>query len=175
MPISAAAALAQVCSERLDALDAHAARVARDSLAVQASQLGHLAWSRGLDYWDPAWPESVKRQLVSQIPAGLRTRGTRMGLIRAIEAFLAEVVIEEWWETGPPGTPGTATATVLLGTDLGTSIESQETLLRIIHRESRLACHFTLNLGVSAVASVAAKGIARVGVLTQYTGVLVGA
>jgi phage tail P2-like protein len=168
-------AVLQVMQERFDALPTSTPRAARNPTVSPVQQLGHLAWSRGLDYWDPAWPESVKRQLALVAPTNLRRRGTRAAIESALDAFASQLVIEEWWEQTPEGVPCTANAQVIAGTALGTSVEAQETVQRILARESRLACHFDIIVGETAVDAVGPFGSARAAVLHQYSGAQIGA
>lgn len=174
MPTAYDAYLATM-AERLELLDTDAPATARNAGTVPLALLPHLAWSRSLDYWDPTWPASVKRQLVTNTPANLRRRGTRAAIDSALSAFGADIVVEEWHEQDPEGPPGTAIATALLGTELGSSTEAQDTARTLLGREGRYSIHWTLELGVAGIDAIAAVGNCRAAVLTQYTGVQSGA
>lgn len=174
MPLSAYDALIAVMAERIDAIDTGAVRRARDPLRAPARLLGHLAWSRGLDYWGE-WSETAKRQLVNDTPANMRIRGTREAIDNALAAFAAELVIEEWWERDPVGPRGTATATVALGASLGADASAQDLVSRLLERESRLSVHWALVLGVGGYSSVTQAAYARVTSLYTYTGAIVSA
>ena len=160
---------------RFDALDTSAPFTAVQPETTPASHLGHLAWSKGLDYWNSAWTDGQKRELIRKIPANKRIRGTRAAIDNALQAFLGEMTLTEWWEQSPEGTPGTATAEVALGTSLGTSLADQNNVLDILRREGRLACHVTLVLGVGGSSAIAPYAAARLAILSQHSGTQVGA
>lgn len=167
-------ALVQVERERLEALRHQAISRARDPLRADAELLGHLAWSRGLDYYGN-WGLSVKRQVINQTPANLRIRGTRAAIENALAPFAADLKITEWWERTPEGQPGTGTAEIALGADIGTDSDVQSLILQVLRRESRKSFHWDLVVGVSGSAAIAAESRGRVTVLYQFSGVQAGA
>lgn len=69
--------------------------------------LPFLAWAFSVDRWDPDWRESTKRGVVRAAFFIHRHKGTIAALRRVVEplGYLLEVI--EWWETTPPGVPGT--------------------------------------------------------------------
>lgn len=167
-------AFVQVCRERFEAIDTKAAERSRDALRAPAALLGHLAWSRGVDYWGE-WSDNVKRQVIDQNPVNLRKRGTRDAINVALAPFAAELTVEEWWEQDPEGDAGTATATVSLGANLGLDGDAQELVLRLLARESRKSIHWDLVLGVSGFTAIGDEGRARATSLYQFSGVQTGA
>lgn len=175
MPPSAKDAFIQVARERFAALDTQIPARSRDSDVSPASQLPHLAWSRGLDYWSADWTEEQKRALIKQAPANLRRRGTRAAIDSAVEAFGAELTIEEWWEQTPEGTPGTATATIAPGSPLETDAEALATIRRLLEREGRRSIHWTVAATVTGAPAIGDEARARVTSLCQFSGVQAGA
>ena len=164
----------QVARERFEALDTKTAQKTRDPLQAPVSLLGHLGWSRGLDYWGD-WTEAEKRALINQAPANLRIRGTRQAINNALEAFSQELTIEEWWEQTPEGVPGTATVTAPVGATLLENQESQALVVRLLARESRKSIHWTLILGVDGECSIGDEARLRVTSLYQFSGEQSGA
>lgn len=173
MPKSADCIL-QVFQERFDALDTKMPEKARDPLRAPAHLLGHLAWSRGLDYWGD-FSLSTKRQLANLAPANLRIRGTRAAIDNAVAAFATELEIEEWWETDPEGIPGTATATIAEGSYLETDPATQSIIVRLLARESRKSIHWLVITLISGLDALASEARSRVGTLYQFSGVQAGA
>jgi phage tail P2-like protein len=171
---SAYDALNQVAAERFSALDTKLPEKGRDPMRIHESQLGHLAWSRGLDYWGD-FTLATKRALANQAPANLRIRGTRAAIDNAIAAFATELELEEWWETDPQGARGTATATIVSGSYLETDAEGQDTVARLLLREGRRAVHCTLITLVAGVDAIGDEQHARVGQLYHFSGVQTGA
>lgn len=163
-------ALQALAEERLNDLDTSAPAKARSASLVPASQLGHLAWSRGLDYWSESWSESTKRELTRTTPRNLRQRGTRAAIDLALQAFAADLVVEEWWEQTPLGAPGTANAIVTIGSDLGGDVAAQNEVLRLLEREGRKSIHWDLVLGPAAYDQIAPASYLRVTTLVQVVG-----
>lgn len=171
---SAYDALNEVVAERFGALDTKLPEKGRDPLRVHEVQLGHLAWSRGLDYWGD-FSLATKRALVTQAPANLRIRGTRAAINSAIAAFAAELELVEWWETDPQGDRGTATATIVSGSYLETDAATQDNVSRLLLREGRRAVHCLLVALVAGVAAIGDEQRARFGQLYYFSGVQTGA
>lgn len=59
------------------------------------SLLGVLAWSLGIDWWDPDWPEAAKRQALRDAPKIHAARGTWAAVDRVLGTAEAVVTIEE--------------------------------------------------------------------------------
>lgn len=167
-------ALLQVIAERLGAIDTKLPEKCRDALRVPEALLGHLAWSRGLDYWGE-FSLATKRALANQAPANLRIRGTRAAINNAIAAFATELELEEWWEQDPQGDRGTATATIVNGSYLETDAAAQDTVARLLLREGRRAVHVLLVTLIGGTDAIADEQKARFGQLYQYSGVQTGA
>ncbi|WP_311968583.1 phage tail protein I [Pseudomonas baltica] len=69
--------------------------------------LPYLAWAFSVDRWDSTWSEVTKRQVIKSSYYVHSHKGTIGALRRVVEplGYLLEVV--EWWQTVPPGVPGT--------------------------------------------------------------------
>lgn len=167
-------ALLEVIAERFDAIDTKLPEKARDPMRCPEALLGHLAWSRGVDYWGD-FPLATKRALANSAPARLRIRGTRGAIMDAIVAFQAELILEEWWEQVPEGDRGTATATIVDGSYVETDAVAQEAIVRLIEREGRMAVHCTLVNLIQGSAPIQTAQSLRVGMLYQFSGVQTGA
>ena len=57
-----------------------------------------LAWHYGLLHFDSSWPEVIQREVVRQARPILRERGTRRGMLRALEAYGASVELVERYQ-----------------------------------------------------------------------------
>lgn len=172
---SAFDALLETMGARLDALPTDMPAIVSNPQTCPEPLLKHLALSRGVRRFDSNWPENVRRQVIKDTPALLVTAGTRASIEKALSAFATTVLIEEWWEQSPPGDPGTATATVLIGSDLGTDEQAQATIAQIISDWSRASLHWTIIVGVAGADSIAVAAGARATVLAQFSGVQSGA
>lgn len=172
---SAFDALLATAGARFEALDTDAPATARDAAACPAALLGHLAWSRGLDHWSSDWSEATRRELVRQTPSVVRRRGTRAAIDAVAAVFGSQVDVEEWWETTPRGTPGTARASVAFESRVATTPEAQDELRVLLVREGRASVHWTLRLEGMAAVRMGTRSKLRSNLLLQTTGVQLGA
>jgi phage tail P2-like protein len=75
-----------------------------------------LAWSLSLDEWDSSWPESIKRQTITDSIPVHQIKGTVGAIRRALSGLNAEIELTEWFENG--GVPFTAQLTALARNNL---------------------------------------------------------
>ena len=69
------------------------------------SFLPYLAWAFSVDRWDESWPESIKRQVVSDAFYIHQHKGTISAIRRVVEPFGFLIRVVEWWNNGEaPGT-----------------------------------------------------------------------
>ena len=78
-----------------------------------AEVLPWLAWALSVNSWNSAWTERQKRNVVAASIENHRIKGTVASVKEAAAAF-GTIVITEWWETSPQGTPFTFTAKMSL-------------------------------------------------------------
>ncbi len=69
--------------------------------------LPYLAWAFSVDRWDPAWPETVKRQVIKASFFVHAHKGTIGALRRVVEPLGYLIRVREWWQESPVGEPGT--------------------------------------------------------------------
>ncbi|PJC95391.1 phage tail protein I [Janthinobacterium sp. BJB1] len=69
--------------------------------------LPFLAWACSVDRWDDAWPESIKRGTIKAAYFIHKHKGTIAAVRRVVESLGYLIRITEWWQTTPPGVPGT--------------------------------------------------------------------
>ncbi len=92
--------------------------ITKDPWKVDAEWLDPLAWEWSVDDWDSAWPEDKKRAVIFAAKEVHRYKGTRYGVIAALEALgYGRARITEGWELPRLG-PGPATGS---GVPLGLS------------------------------------------------------
>ncbi len=168
-------ALAAVIEERFAQHEPRQAERARDATQSPADQLGHLAWSRGLDYWESSWSESQKREIISLTPLNLRRRGTIGSIKYALASLVGEVELVEWFNMDPVGDRCTGDCTIDEGSYLETDASAQQTVARVLARESRGAMHWTLIAAVTAEPVLGVEEAARFTTLHQFSGVQTGA
>ncbi len=66
------------------------------------------AWACSVDRWDDAWPESIKRGTIKAFYFIDKHKGTIAAVRRVVESLGYLIRITEWWQTTPPGAPGTS-------------------------------------------------------------------
>ncbi len=111
-----------------------------DSATCPLEALPFLAWARSVDRWDEAWPEATKRAVVAAAFEVHRKKGTIGALRRVIEPFGYLVAVHEWWQSVPPGAPGTFTLDVDLQNNGLTANDAPE-LERLIDETKPLTRH----------------------------------
>jgi phage tail P2-like protein len=109
--------------------------------------LPYLAWAFSVDRWDATWSESTKRQVIRASYFLHARKGTIGALRRVVEPLGYLIQVEEWWQTEPPGEPGTFSLRigVLEG---GISEEMQQHLTWLIDDAKPVSRHLT-NLAIS--------------------------
>lgn len=120
--------------------------------------LPYLAWARSVDRWDPAWPESVKRQIIKASWRIHKRKGTIGAIRRAVEPLGYLIEVREWWEETPPAERGTFKLRVgVLETGITEAMYPE--LVRIIDDTKPLTRHMT---GLEI--SLESRGQIRIGV-----------
>lgn len=121
-----------------------------------------LAWALGVDDWDADWPESTQRAVIRAAIPLRRIRGTRAAVENAVRPYGSTLVLREWWETSPPGTPHTFQVLINYGAGMETvTAKYQADIVTAINRAKPLRSHFALGVGITARAELGVIGYAR--------------
>lgn len=123
-----------------------------------AKLLPYLAWAFSVDRWDPAWPESDKREVIATSFYIHKKKGTISALRRVIEPFGYVLEVVEWWQMDPMGTPGTFTMDVGVK-DEGITEQTYEEMERLIADAKPISRHLTglaITLGVTGTTLIGA-------------------
>lgn len=107
-----------------------------------AHLLPYLAWAFSVDRWDPAWSEATKRAAIRSSFFIHRRKGTIGALRRVVEPLGYLIQVTEWWETVPPGVPGTFGLEVGV-LDSGITDEMYQELVALIDDAKPLTRHLT--------------------------------
>ncbi|MCB1520677.1 MAG: phage tail protein I [Hyphomicrobiaceae bacterium] len=124
--------------------------------------LPYLAAAWSVDHWNPAWPESVKREVIRRAPEIHRLKGTRRAMQRALDALGVKTLIKEWFEQAPAGEPYTfavtAYPTARLFGDADALITPQLTrdILETIKSVKPVSRWFSFEIGVGSARDLAA-------------------
>lgn len=126
-----------------------------------------LAWALSVDTWNPNWEEFTKRAVVSTAISTARIKGTRKAVSDALNALGAGVVLVEWFEKTPTGTPHTFTINIVAQ---DTSLEAQASMVSEIERTKPLRSHYDIVFGVAGMGEINLCGALRPAVYTRLDG-----
>jgi len=116
---------------------------------IPAHLLPWLAWAMSVDTWNPAWPESVKRQVIRMSFAVHRIKGTIGALELALDALqLDGVAVTEWFQNAQ--NPYTFWVDVELSTRGLSDAETTE-ITAVIDRTKNVRSHLSqLNIWLTS-------------------------
>jgi len=125
--------------------------------------LPYLAWTFSVDEWDPAWPLSVRRQIVASAIEVHRRKGTLSAVRAAVAAFGGSISIREWWEMEPPGEPGSFSLVLALAEIDGAPPDADfiDATVRQVTRAKPLSRPFEFTLAISAAGAIGLAARAR--------------
>lgn len=72
-----------------------------------AELLPYLAWALSVDHWEIDWSEDDRREVIKNSFVVHKHKGTISALRNVLLPFGYISKVIEWWQTDPPGTPGT--------------------------------------------------------------------
>lgn len=126
-----------------------------------------LAWALSVDVWVPTWPEATKRAVVRTAVDTARRKGTKKAVTDALNAIGAGVVMTEWFQKSPVGTPHTFTISIVAQ---DTSVEAQAVMVQEINRTKPLRSHYDIVFGTAGTGSINLVSLGRVAVFTRLDG-----
>jgi phage tail P2-like protein len=126
-----------------------------------------LAWALSVDTWSPSWSETTKRAVVRSAVATARRKGTKRAVTDALNAIGAGVVMTEWFEKDPIGTPHTFTVNIVAQ---DTTVEAQENMVREIERTKPLRSHYDIVFGVATNGPFNIVSLGRAAVFARLDG-----
>jgi len=104
-----------------------------------------LAWS--VDRWDENWPDAVKRSVIRSSFQVHARKGTLGALRRVVEPFGYLIEVAEWFNSVPPGVPGTFALKIGVS-ESGISEETYEELTALID-DARPVSRHLVGLAIS--------------------------
>nr|WP_232015574.1 phage tail protein I [Stenotrophomonas maltophilia] len=115
-----------------------------------------LAWALSVDEWKAYWPEAVKRARVRTAIAIQRRKGTWGSVRDVVAAFGGSILIREWWEIQPRGTPYTFEAVMTIANQGGETATGKfvDDVIGEINRTKPVRSHFTFTQGMQADTAV---------------------
>lgn len=113
-----------------------------DPWECPAKILPYLAWAFSVDRWDTAWSDTAKREVIASAYFVHKKKGTIGALRRVVEPLGYLLRVTEWWQTEPPGTPGTFALKIGV-LETGITDEMYLELERLIDDAKPLTRHIT--------------------------------
>ena len=130
------------------AFDLASIRVIKDIDNVPAQFLPFIAWQKSVDYWDDAWAESLKREVIRKSKDQHKIKGTAAAIRRALEPFGYEVKLIEWFNTTPNLKPGTFNLELnLIGKSLNAEVYYE---VRRLVSDAKSASRHLANLSITS-------------------------
>ncbi len=120
-----------------------------------------LAWSLGLDSWQPYWPVAIKRQRIKAAVDIQRHKGTTKSVRDVVAAFGSALALREWWQLSPKGPPHTFEVVLTIGAGVPKTAAYQQDVIAEIERTKPVRSHFTFTLGMAATGGLGLQGAAR--------------
>lgn len=122
-----------------------------------------LAWALSVDNWDTNWPLTVRRAVIANAIEVQRHKGTVGAVRTAIANFGAAMVLREWFELAPAGTPGTFEVVLSIAAQNGVapSPEFIAAVIDEIDRTKPLSRHFTFTQALEGDGAVGLIAVAR--------------
>lgn len=113
-----------------------------------ASALPWLAWALHVDNWDTGWTETQKRQVIAASFNVHRVKGTVGAVKRVADSFGLGVVIKEWFQTTPQGSPHTFSVYFTIP---NVSVDQQNSILSAIADVKPVRSQMVVSVTESAV------------------------
>lgn len=147
----------------LAALPQNASRQLWNADTCPSALLPWLAWALGIEVWDSAWPDAIKRARLREAIPVAKLRGTVGSVRRVLESYGGVFTIREWWQTEPKGKPHTFELTLSLNGTGGevASARFLNTVIADIERTKPARSHFTVTQASKARAALQVVATAR--------------
>jgi len=122
-----------------------------------------LAWALSIDQWSADWPLHIRRARVATAIEIQRIKGTAQSVIDVVDSFGGSVVVREWFQQDPIGTPHTFDLTVTLGGENAEAPEQEfiDAVISEVARTKPVRSHFTFTVSQTARARVGLRAVAR--------------
>lgn len=145
--------------------------VLMDPDAIPLPLLPWLAWHLGVDTWKDYWPEGVKRDRVRKAIPIARRKGTAAAVREVVATFGANLVLREWFEQTPRGTPGTFDIVMTVSGRNGepATAEYVADIIAEIDRTKPARAHYTFTQGYAMQGRIGVAAVARTALYRRLT------
>lgn len=138
--------------------------------ACPTALLPWLAWAMSVDEWNPDWTEAQKRAVIRASVEIHRHKGTIGAVRRVVDAFGLGIIIREWWQKSPKGTPHTFTLSISLD-QIPTG--ARESIIDAIRRVKPTRSDFDLDYQTGYVAGVNAVPYGKATIYDRFQASLI--
>ena len=128
-----------------------------------------LAWALHIDNWDAGWTETQKRQVIASSFIVHKLKGTVGAVKRVANSFGTTVLIQEWWQTTPPGAAHTFTATFSIPT---APVEQQTSIIEAITAAKPVRSQMTAQVVNNIEGSLGVPAFARLATFDRIVATL---
>jgi phage tail P2-like protein len=112
-----------------------------------------LAWEKAVDFWDPAWNEEQKRQVIADAPYVHQHRGTAGAVRRSLSSIGLPTTVVEWWSDTPRAEPYTFRIEVYSKSDVSDELYQQ--IRQLTDRAKNLRSYLSK---IDVIADIGASG-----------------
>lgn len=132
---------------------------------IPSHLLPYLAWALSVDYWNDAWEEQRKRDVIKAAYRTHKYKGTNGAIEEALKPFGVTTKITEWFQMKPEGSPASF-ALNLMAEEAISQADYQE-MLRIVQKVKPVSRHLSgLTVGVITRGKIKTNGITISGLRT---------
>lgn len=118
---------------------------------LSSDELDHIAWQLDSKVWRDSWPLHLKQSVIRTVISEKSKKGTLSAVKKAVESLGSAVIIREWWQQSPLGTPHTFTVTISVNDIPGqASAQTQADLILRIDDVKPVRSHYTFTVATQA-------------------------
>lgn len=130
-----------------------------------ASLLPWLAWGLSVDDWNADWTEAQKRNVIRSSVETHRQKGTIGAVRRVADSFGLGIVLREWWQKSPQGTPHTFTLSISID-QIPTG--ARESILNAIRKVKPVRSDFNLDYQTGYLAGINAAPYGKITLFDRF-------
>jgi phage tail P2-like protein len=130
-----------------------------------ASLLPWLAWGLSVDDWNADWTEAQKRNVIRSSVETHRQKGTIGAVRRVADSFGLGIVLREWWQKSPQGTPHTFTLSISID-QIPTG--ARESILNAIRKVKPVRSDFNLDYQTGYLAGINAVPYGKITLFDRF-------
>jgi phage tail P2-like protein len=130
-----------------------------------------LAWSLSVDSWSSDWSLAIRREQVKKSIPIHKKKGTVKAVKDVVASFGGGVLLREWWQTTPRGTPHTFVLELaLIGENALAPTQSFiDQVIAAVTDAKPARSHFTFQMAAQSVGGIGVLAVARAFSITRIS------